>query len=467
MVKENYKVMISTLEKLPYNPNEMTAKSFKKLIASVKEYSSDIAGWNKKDGYRLATSITVNIKGNRIVGGEHRTDALRELGQDWIHASDIVWVDIEPDSAREKALNVALNRADAQGDFNQDKLDLILSEVKVNAPEIFLSTEMDVLSDNDVSAKEKNAGKDNAPELPEKPVSSKGEVYRLGKHLLFCGDCTTDESLIKLDYLAGKARMVFTDPPYNMNYQSKNLGGIKNDALGEATFVRLILGSVKNMLSSLQDGGSYYVCMGTSEYSTVSAQLKKFGLEHRLIVWAKPGIGLGAQDYRPMVELILYGIKGAKQNRTFNGGRRERDLWEFDLDSNVFAREEKGATVVEIGEGLKTTKLILNGKVNGKVVSFEGQESDIWREGRERGSYVHPTQKPVALVERALRNSTTENDLVFDPFLGSGTTLITCESLNRICYGCELDPRYADVIRRRWVEYVTGTDSEWESQTKL
>jgi DNA modification methylase len=179
-------------------------------------------------------------------------------------------------------------------------------------------------------------------------------------------------------------------------------------------------------------------------------------------------MGMGSQDYRPQVELILYGVRGNKSKRTWNAARRESDLWEFDPDKPVIAYPDDGnGTVIEFGTGMETVKVVCSGRVEGRVVHLDGQETDIWHEGRESSRYVHPTQKPVALIERAIVNSTKQGNLVFDPFLGSGSTLIACELHGRKCIGCELDQKFADVIRKRWAEYVHGPGCEWEDLTPI
>lgn len=464
--KDFARLQLSELSPVAYNPNVLSDDAMKKLVASVRENSATLANWDKKSGYRLATTITVNVNGNRVIGGWHRVKALRQLGQDWIHCSDITWIDVAPESAREKALNVQLNRADAQGKMDQAKLDLILSEVKIETPELFLSLEMDDLSEPEKTETE-NADCDAAPELPETPVSVPGAIYRLGEHRMLCGDCTDAETVFRL-MGKGSADAVFTDPPYNMDYKSKALGGIKNDALGEAAFVRLILSSMANMAKTLRDGGAFYICMSGAEYATVANQLRKIGLAHRLIVWIKNHVGLGNQDYRPQFEFILYGITGAKKERLWRGGRRESDVWEFDADRAVNAVETIGGGMeLEFGNGVETTRVLLDSRVGGTVVGFDGTVSDLWRFSRERGNYAHPTQKPVALVERALRNSTKRGAVVFDPFSGSGTTLIAAERLKRAARCMELDPRYCDVIRRRWATMVFGDGCDWEKETPI
>jgi DNA modification methylase len=151
---------------------------------------------------------------------------------------------------------------------------------------------------------------------------------------------------------------------------------------------------------------------------------------------------------------MLYGYMGPRKKRTWNGERNESDLWDFAADRDVVARLEDGKTIIEAGAGIETSRIVLTGKVSGTVSRFDGSTGDLWRFGRPKGDYVHPTQKPVALVERALTNSSKEGDLVFEPFCGSGTTIIAAEKLKRRCFAIELDPVYCDVAVERWQQWT-------------
>jgi hypothetical protein len=140
------KVLISNLNKCDYNPRKISKKRLDRLAASVKEHSSSLVGWDTSDGYRLAATITVNKKGSRIVGGHQRVEALQALGQDWVHESDITWVDLSPDSAEEKALNVSLNDTKAGGQWDDGKLKELLDDVKSKDSDLFESLTFEELS---------------------------------------------------------------------------------------------------------------------------------------------------------------------------------------------------------------------------------------------------------------------------------------------------------------------------------
>jgi DNA modification methylase len=364
----------------------------------------------------------------------------------------VVYVDLSPDEER-LALAI-LDPLSAMATTDQEMLDDLLGGLSAEG------ALAEMLSDlaGPTDPKDGLTDPDEVPDPVEDPYVQRGEVYLLGQHRIMCGD-STDLQIMAAFTGGAVIGLVFTDPPYNMAYRSKALGGIANDDLGTSEFVRLILSSGAVIKNALQDGGSYYICMGAAEFATVIGQLRKLGLPGRPIVWVKPSTGLGAQEYRPQFEVMLYGYKGQRQQRTWNGKRREADVWDFDADRGVIARETEQGTTIEVGSGVDTIRIVLNERITGSVISEDGSTSDVWRFGRERGRYVHPTQKPVALVERALQNSSNPGDAVFDPFLGSGTTLIAAERTGRVCYGVDLDPKYAQVAIERW-EAFTGQKAE-------
>ena len=250
---------------------------------------------------------------------------------------------------------------------------------------------------------------DDVPEVPETPVTRPGDVWVLGKHRLLCGDSTVATDVEKV--LGGvKADLCFCDPPYNVDYAggvgAENAGKgrrIKNDALGDA-FGQFLYDAC--VLINAHTDGAVYICMSSSELQTLQSAFKSAGGHwSTFIIWAKDRFTLGRSDYQRQYEPILYGWpEGVK--RHWCGDRNQGDVWEI-------ARPHKND--------------------------------------------LHPTMKPVALVERAIRNSSRKGDLVFDPFGGSGTTLIAAETTGRHASLIELDPKYVDVIVRRWQDFTGET----------
>jgi len=251
---------------------------------------------------------------------------------------------------------------------------------------------------------------DDAPEPPAEPVSQPGDLWICGEHRVLCGDATIRADVEKL--LDGDlADMSFTDPPYNVNYANsagdKQRGKnrpILNDALG-SEFGALLTAASDNMLAVTK--GAIYICMSSSELDTLQKAFREAGGKwSTFIIWAKNTFTLGRADYQRQYEPILYGWKDGTDH-FWCGARDQGDVWFFDKPA----------------------------------------KNDL-----------HPTMKPVALVERAIQNSSKSRDIVLDLFGGSGTTMIAAERTGRRARLVELDPRYVDVIVGRW-QQLTGTSA--------
>ncbi len=238
---------------------------------------------------------------------------------------------------------------------------------------------------------------DEAPAPPAHPVTRPGDVWLLGEHRLLCGDATSQADVGRV--LAGQtAAMVFTDPPYNVAYEGKTASRMKlaNDALG-AKFGAFLEASCRNMLQACN--GALYICMSSSELGTLRSAFESAGGRwSTFVVWSKSSFTLGRSDYQRQYEPILYGWR-KDARRYWCGARDQSDVWEF---------------------------------------------------ARPARNDLHPTMKPVALVERALRNSSKAGETVLDPFAGSGTTLMAAEATGRHAALIELDARYCDVIIHRY-----------------
>lgn len=248
---------------------------------------------------------------------------------------------------------------------------------------------------------------DTAPDLAQAAISQIGDLWRLGNHRVLCGDATSPEAFSIL-MNGSTAAMAFTDPPYNVDYAGQEDGGkhrkILNDALGD-NFSAFLLASFTNLLKATD--GAIYACMSSSELHVLQAAfLQAGGHWSTFLIWAKNTFTLGRSDYQRQYEPILYGWREGSKHQ-WCGARDQGDVWYFDKP----ARND-----------------------------------------------LHPTMKPVALVKRAIRNSSKKGDIVLDPFLGSGTTVIAAERVGRTCYGLELDPLYVDAIVKRW-QKLTGKDA--------
>lgn len=245
-----------------------------------------------------------------------------------------------------------------------------------------------------------------APEIPETPVSVLGDLWLCGDHKILCGDSTLIDSY---QTLLGEelADMVFTDPPYNVNYansaKDKMRGKsrpIQNDNLG-VDFAAFLYDVCTNLM--MVSKGAMYICMSSSELHTLHGAFSEAGGKwSTFIIWAKNTFTLGRADYQRQYEPILYGWKNGHEH--FWCGARD--------------------------------------------------QSDVWFVNKPVKNDLHPTMKPVELVERALHNSSKTKDIVLDAFGGSGSTMIACEKTGRRARLIEIEPKYSDVIVKRWQEFT-------------
>lgn len=252
--------------------------------------------------------------------------------------------------------------------------------------------------------------------LTDTPAVKLGEVYQLGRHRLMCGDSTVALDVEKL--MAGeKADIVFTDPPWNVNYgvsdhpNWKNRS-IMNDHMDTEDFSAFLFDSFKLMAISSKPGGMAYVVMSAQEWGNIMPAMSENGFHwSSTIIWAKNQLVLSRKDYHTRYEPIWYG-------------------W--------FAGDKAAPRLCPLEDR---------------------KQSDVWEVDRPQRSELHPTMKPIELVSIAIRNSSHVNDLCVDLFGGSGSTLISCEQLDRSRYTMELDPKYAQVIIERYISQ-SGSDSD-------
>ena len=266
---------------------------------------------------------------------------------------------------------------------------------------------------------------DEIPEPGDEHCSENGAVYRLGEHRLLVGDATDPAALARLTD-EGPADLLLTDPPYNVAYEGKTAEAltIANDSMDDAAFRAFLTDAFRAADSVMRPGAAYYVWHADSEGLNFRMACRSAGWTVRQnLVWVKNSMVLGRQDYQWQHEPCLYGWKDGAAH-TWLGGRRH-------------------TTVIDQADPLTT------------VLRFD-------RPGRNA---EHPTMKPVDLFEFQVRNSARRGEVVLDPFGGSGTTVIACERTGRRARTMELDPRYADVIRKRWAEHVHGSGCDWRRLT--
>ena len=281
---------------------------------------------------------------------------------------------------------------------------------------------------------------DDVPSVPVEPETKPGDLWVLGDHRLLCGDSTVITDVEKV-MGGGVAALCITDPPYNVDYQSGDGKTIKNDHMKAEAFVAFLTDAFTSLYAACSAGTPVYVFHADSEGLAFRTAFTAAGfLLKQVLVWAKQSFVLGRQDYHWQHEPILYGWKPGAAHRWF-GGR-------------------KLATVIG-GESLSEMSDVEVRELLEEMLA----ETSVIKHERPSTSAEHPTMKPVALVARLLENSSLRGDVVVDPFLGSGTTLIACEQTGRVCRGLELDPAYCDVIVQRW-ENLTGKKAHIDGATE-
>jgi DNA modification methylase len=277
---------------------------------------------------------------------------------------------------------------------------------------------------------DKATGDEPAPAVPENPVTQRGDLWVLGAHRLYCGDATRREDVATL--LDGaRPHLMVTDPPYGVNYDPgwREDAGISNSDRGEG-----IMNDHRSDWEPawrLFGGDVAYVWHAAIYAHVVAASLLKCGFNLRSqIIWAKAQLVIGRGDYHWQHETCFYVVRDGEVGH-WNGARDQVTLWrERDFPETRWQGGDKESTVWEIGPP---------------------EEDEI----RTR----HCTQKPLECMRRPIRNNSLPKDAVYEPFAGSGTTLIACEELDRVCYAMELDPGYCDVVVQRWERY-TGKKAE-------
>ena len=377
--------MVSIGQLLPYARNARTHDDAQvaQIAASIKEF-----------GFNNPILIADD---QSIVAGHGRLAAARKLG---LTEVPVVRLSHLSDTQR-KAYILADNRLALNAGWDNDLLKLELQELEIDGVDLemlgFSKEELDGLL-NSLEPTEGLTDEDAVPETPEEPITKPGDIWILGKHRLMCGDSTSVDAVDKL-MNGDKADMVFTDPPYGVDYK-----GINNDNRDGLEI--LLRGCFANYLATSKSGAAIYVFHSDRCADIFHTVFREFFHFSSMIIWAKNSLTLSRTDYQSQHEPCLYGwMKNG--SHAFYGDRKQVSLWRIDKE---------------------------------KVVG-------------------HTTPKPVSLIEKALLNSSKSDDLVSDLFGGSGSTLIACEKTGRSCRMMELDPKYCDVIVKRWEEF-TGKKAE-------
>lgn len=382
----------------PWNPREITPEDMEKLERSLNEF-----------GY--IDPIIVNRHNNHIVGGNQRYTALKRLGYTEV---DVIFVNI-PDINKEKQLNVALNKI--SGEWENEKLHQVLTDIKLSGLDVTLTGFDEIeLDDLDLEFMDDPEIVEDDFEPPEEDEIEtdikRGEIFQLGSHRLMCGDSTSTED-VDLLMADMRADLVFTDPPWNVNYGAGTekmpyrTRTITNDSMTTEDFKNFMLSVFQNMNQFSKEGCMTYVVMSAQEWGNLMLTLKEAGYHwSSTIIWKKDTLVLSRKDYHTQYEPIYYGWKEG--------------------EARLHPLEDR-------------------------------KQSDVWDIERPKVSLEHPTMKPIELVARAITNSSNPSDVVLDLFGGSGSTLIASEQTDRQCMMMELEPKYCQVIIDRWEEFTGQT----------
>ena len=362
---------------------------------------------------------------------------------------------MELDEDREKALNIALNKISGEWDMNA--LADLLEELKRTDLDLALTgfdaDEVDELfrkMQTTDEVKEDDFNVDAAVASITEPVSKPRDIWQLGRHRLMCGDATI---LSDVEKLADEklASMVFTDPPYNVDYTggtSEQLK-IKNDKMKDQAFYQFLYDSFINMFAVTAAGGAIYICHADLEGLNFRKAFMNSGwMLKQCIVWIKNAFVMGRQDHHWQHEPILYGWKPGRHS--WYGGRKQSTV--IKAEDGVFVNTKGDGFQITFNNGIQ--KVVLDVPEYNVVAAYSDEVTTTWQIEKPLRNGEHPTMKPIKLCARAINNSSRPSGIVLDLFGGSGSTLIACEQLNRICYMMELDPVYCDVIIKRWEEFT-------------
>ena len=408
-------VKISKVKGNPKNPRVIKNDKFKSLKNSIKTLPN----------YMKLRPIILN-EDMMVLGGNMRLKASIDLGKKEI------WTDMFTQADCDEMNEIAIEEKRETKTY-LEYCDEIIIKDNVSSGDWewdMLANEWDSVQLNDfgldvwenLDDKEPEAGlieDDEIPEVKESKVK-RGDIWQLGEHRVMCGDSTSSDDVKKL-MNEEKADMVFTDPPYNIDFQgtmsctskdgeiitmkdgysvpNSQYEGIKNDKKTKEEFKPFIEKTLERIKEYVV--GGWYVCFSSSTIEELLNPLIEQGMRWKsIIIWNKNQSPMGGGNFRKKYEPIVYGY----------------------FNNNFYGKEYS--------------------------------EDDVWDIDRTRKNDLHPTMKPIPLIEKAIGYSSKKNGSVLDLFLGSGSTLIAAEKLNRKCYGMELDEKYCDVIIERWEQFT-------------
>lgn len=406
------------------------AKNPRKNDESVDAVASSIRDF----GFRAPI---IADKDGVIIAGHTRYKAAKKLK---LKTVPVIYADdLTPEQVQ--AYRIADNSAGSNSTWDTDLLREIMAEIGasydmtaygLDIGEVYIETPA-VLEDIEETT---------PPAPPKEPTTTTGATYRLGDHVLVCGDATDPKDMQRLiDAIGGPADMVMTDPPYNVAIEGETEEHltIENDDMDDGQFLQFLIKAFGNIASNLKEGGSFYIWHASMKSHIFREACEETGLTvKQYLQWIKNIFVLGRQDYQWRHEPCIYGWREGAPHYFVN----ERNL------STVEEQDPMDPDTMTEKELRDTLKRML-----------AETPTDTIKENKPSASRDHPTMKPTALLARMIYNSSKPGDIVLDPFGGSGSTMMACEQLHRRCAMMELDPVYCDVIVKRW-EALTGKKAE-------
>ena len=377
-------------ELVPYARNAKTHsdEQIAQVAASIKEFG-------------FLAPIIVS-KDNTILCGHGRFYAAQRLGLSKVPCIKEEYLT----ESQKRAYIIADNKLTENGGWDNEMLAIELSDLLDDGFDIGLTgfdeNEIADLFGSDDTSGVQDDDYDLSAALDKASFVKRGDIWTVGRHRLMCGDATSKEDVDAL--MDGvKANLIVTDPPYNVSFESSDGLSIKNDKMENEKFYEFLLSAFLNMADHLEKGGAAYVFHADTEGLNFRKAFIDAGFHlSGCCIWVKNSLVLGRSDYQWQHEPVLYGfLKNGKHFWSTKAGRSQTTIWNFD---------------------------------------------------KPKKNKNHPTSKPLDLLAYPIGNSSRENSIIIDTFGGSGSTLMTCEKSNRICYMMELDEKYASVILRRYVE---------------
>ena len=366
-----------------------------------------------------------------LIAGHGRVMAARKLGLKSVPAILVTGLD----ERKRRALVIADNKLAMNATWDEDVLKNELQDLAGDFGELmgFSQDELDsIFAEFNDSVIEGETEDDEIPSLPEKSTSVLGDIWILGRHRLMCGDSTSLDAVEKLT--DGKlVDMVWTDPPYNVAYEGGTGMTIQNDDMSDGQFKQFLTDAFLTAFAVTKMGGPIYIAHADSEGINFRTAMTDAGWDQKqTLIWVKNSLVMGRQDYQWQHEPILYGWKPGAAHCWY-GFRNKTTVINDDVKLNSLDKKELIKIITSMQNAQKTT---------------------IIKEDKPHRNDIHPTMKPVALVQTMLENSSQERDVVLDLFGGGGSTLIASEKTNRQARLMELDPKYCDVIVKRWQDFT-------------